>query len=77
MANAFEAHQVLWGPYRTFKEMLAEEPLAASPAASPLRFDGEPGVPAPPGARLGTDTETVLREAGEDVDELRRAGVIA
>jgi 2-methylfumaryl-CoA isomerase len=76
VAEAFEAHQVLWGPYRTFKELLAEEPLAASPAASPLRFDGQPGAAAPPGARLGADTETVLREAGEDVEELRRAGVI-
>jgi 2-methylfumaryl-CoA isomerase len=77
VAEAFEANQVLWGPYRTFKELMAEEPLAASPAASPLRFDDETGAPAPPGPRLGADTETVLREAGEDVEELRRTGVIA
>jgi 2-methylfumaryl-CoA isomerase len=77
VAEAFEAHRVLWGPFRTFKELLAEEPLAAAPAASPLRFDHQSAGPAPPGAGLGADTESVLREAGEDVEELRRAGVIA
>jgi 2-methylfumaryl-CoA isomerase len=73
---AFEAHRVLWGPYRTFKELLAEEPLAAAPAASPLRFDDGSSAPAPPGPELGADTESVLRGAGEDVEELRQAGVI-
>jgi 2-methylfumaryl-CoA isomerase len=73
----FERHQVLWGPYRTFKELLAEEPLAAAPPATPLRFDGEAGAAAPPGPELGADTEAVLRDLGEDPEALRAAGVIA
>jgi crotonobetainyl-CoA:carnitine CoA-transferase CaiB-like acyl-CoA transferase len=47
VAETFERHQVLWGPYRTFKELLADEPLASAPAASPLRFDDQTRAPAP------------------------------
>jgi hypothetical protein len=77
VAETFERHQVLWGPYRTFKELLAEEPLASAPAASPLRFDDHKRAPAPAAPVLGGDTEEVLREAGEDVEKLRREGTIA
>jgi 2-methylfumaryl-CoA isomerase len=77
VAGTFERHQVLWGPYRTFKEMVAEEPLAAAPPATPLRFGDAPRTPAPPGPVLGADTDRVLSELGEDLDELRAAGVIA
>jgi 2-methylfumaryl-CoA isomerase len=77
VAEVFETHQVLWGPYRSFKELVAEEPLAAAPPATPLRFDGSARDPAPPGPRLGADTEAVLRELGEDLEKLRAAGVVA
>lgn len=77
VADTFERHQVLWGPYRTFKELLAEEPLAAAPPATPLRFDGDERLTAPPGPELGVDTEAVLLELGEDVRRLREQGVIA
>jgi len=77
LATVFEEHQVLWGPYRTFKELIADEPLAAAAAATPLRFGTANRAPAPPGPELGADTEAVLRELGEDVGELRAAGVIA
>jgi 2-methylfumaryl-CoA isomerase len=77
LAEVFEEHQVLWGPYRTFKELIADDPLAAAPPATPLRFGAEDRVPAPEGPELGADTEAVLGELGEDVDGLRAAGVIA
>jgi 2-methylfumaryl-CoA isomerase len=77
VAEVFERHQVLWGPYRTFKELVTEEPLAAAPAATPLRFEGEERAPVSPGPELGADTEAVLRELGEDVSSLREQGVIA
>jgi 2-methylfumaryl-CoA isomerase len=77
VAAVFEEHQVLWGPYRTFKELLAAEPLAAAVRTTPLRFGEEERPPAPEGPRLGADTEAVLRELGEDVEGLRAAGVIA
>ncbi|HLH71370.1 MAG TPA: CoA transferase [Candidatus Dormibacteraeota bacterium] len=73
VANAFEAHEVLWGPYRTFKEIVAE--LDREPGIA-LDFGGERPL-ARPGPRPGEHTEEVLRELGEDVEELRAAGVIA
>jgi 2-methylfumaryl-CoA isomerase len=76
LAEVFEEHQVLWGPYRTFKELIAEEPLAATPRATPLRFGKEDPAPAPEGPALGADTESVLTELGEDLEELRAKGVI-
>ncbi|HZV49758.1 MAG TPA: CoA transferase [Candidatus Dormibacteraeota bacterium] len=73
VATAFEVHGVLWGPYRTFKEVVAE--IDREPAVA-LDFGGE-RPPAEPGPRPGEHTEEVLRELGEDVEELRAAGVIA
>src|ERR1700738_2318279 len=43
VAAAFDAHQVMWGPYQTFKELVAEDPRASS--ANPLFADVEhPGI---------------------------------
>lgn len=76
VAETFERHQVLWGPYRTFKEALEADPGAWRPPATALDFgDAERRAAQPPPA-LGADTEAVLREAGEDVEALRAAGVI-
>jgi 2-methylfumaryl-CoA isomerase len=73
----FERHHVLWGPYRTFKEVLEAEPAAWRPPASALDFGETERRAAPPAPRLGQDTEAVLAELGEDVTALRAAGVIA
>jgi 2-methylfumaryl-CoA isomerase len=73
VAATFEAHEVLWGPYRTFKEVVAE--IDREPAVA-LDFGGE-RPPAGPAPRPGEHTEEVFRELGEDVEELRAAGVIA
>ena len=76
VAAAFERHQVLWGPYRSFKEVLAEEPQAGRGPAAALDF-GEAGrALAQPAPGLGADTEAVLAGLGEDVEELRAAGII-
>jgi len=73
---AFERHEVLWGPYRTFKQLVAEEGERWPRSATALDF-GEPGRQASrPAPALGADTETVLAELGEDVEQLRAAGVI-
>jgi 2-methylfumaryl-CoA isomerase len=76
VSEAFERHQVLWGPYRTFKEVLEADADAWRPHATALDFgEGERRAAQPPPA-LGADTETVLAEAGEDVEALRAEGVI-
>lgn len=76
ITDVFEHHQVLWGPYRTFKEVLAMEPASERPPATPLDFGDAQRPAAPPAPGLGSHTEAVLRELGEDVDALRAAGVI-
>lgn len=79
-SSALNANQVLWGPYRTFKELLAEDPRASNPPATPLRFSSfsEPASVAP--RTIGSDTEDVLRGVlGIDaagIDDLRSEGVI-
>ena len=77
IAAIFERHQVLWGPYRTFKEVLAEEPDAGRPHASALDFGEAERPDAPPAPVLGADTEAVLAELGEDVEALRSEGVVS
>ncbi len=56
----------LWGPFRTFKELVRDdarvEALVAARAPDPV---------------LGQDTDAVLSELGEDLEGLRAAGVIA
>jgi len=76
VGEAFERRQVLWGPYRTFKELLAEEPAARRPPATALDLGGPERAPAAGAPRLGADTEAVLDELGEDVAGLRAAGVL-
>lgn len=76
VGEAFERHQVLWGPYRTFKEVLETDPEAWRPHATALDFGEAERRAAQPAPTLGADTEAVLREAGEDVEALRAAGVI-
>jgi 2-methylfumaryl-CoA isomerase len=65
VATRFRDHGVLWAPFRTFKEVVAEDPAAAGLLAT------RPADPV-----LGADTEAVLEEIGEDVEALRAAGVI-
>lgn len=77
VGGVLERHQVLWGPYRTFKEVLATDPEAWRPHATALDFGEPERRAAPPPPALGADTETVLREAGEDVEALRAARVIS
>ena len=72
----FERHQVLWGPYRTFKELLADEPEAGRPRATALDFGDTERPLAQPAPRLGADTRAVLAELGEDVEKLRAEGVV-
>jgi 2-methylfumaryl-CoA isomerase len=74
--EVFERHQVLWGPYRTFKEAAAAAQESGGPFATPLDFGEPERPPRPPAARLGADTEAVLRALGEDVEALRAEGVI-
>jgi 2-methylfumaryl-CoA isomerase len=79
VAGAFDREGVLWGPYRTFQELVAADPSASSPSGSPLRFEGDaPG--ARPAPAIGADTEAVLRaELGLDdagIARLRSSGVI-
>jgi len=77
VAVAFESHHVLWGPYRTFKELLAEVPAAWHPNASALDFGERERLPARPAPTPGAHTDAVLAELGEDVEELRAAGIVA
>jgi 2-methylfumaryl-CoA isomerase len=43
VAASFDTHKVLWGPYQTFKELVAEDPRAS--AANPLFADVDhPGL---------------------------------
>lgn len=80
VARAFDQAGVLWGPYRTFKELVAEDPGAADPPASPVAFGAFPRPPAPPAPEIGADTAAVLAgELGIDdarIAELRRQRVI-
>jgi len=76
VSEAFERHQVLWGPYRTFKEVLETDATAWRPPATALDTGDAERRAAQPSPTLGADTDAVLAEAGEDVDALRAAGVI-
>jgi 2-methylfumaryl-CoA isomerase len=74
--QAFERHQVLWGPYRTFKEVLEQDAQAWRPPATALDFGDEERRAAQPHPTLGAHTAEVLAEIGEDVEALRATGVI-
>jgi 2-methylfumaryl-CoA isomerase len=75
---AFDGHGVLWGPYQTLKQLVANaDSLAANPmladvehpglgvyltTGSPLRFGAATAVPPKAAPELGQHTEEVLRE---------------
>jgi len=76
VGEVFDRHQVLWGPYRTFKQLVAEDArVARDPMSipSPVQF-GAAGSPPPRRApELGEHTDEVLREVlGLDPAEIQR-----
>jgi 2-methylfumaryl-CoA isomerase len=76
--DAFAANGVLWAPYRTFKEVVADAPDAG--LDGPLAFSHFDRVPATHAPAIGSDTYTILRdELGLDdreLEDLRHDGVI-
>lgn len=80
VGQRFEAHGVLWGPYRSFKQLLEEQPEAAHPFANPMQFGGFQRAQAPAAPSIGADTEDVLQsELGINsvgLAELREHGII-
>jgi 2-methylfumaryl-CoA isomerase len=79
VAAALDANSVVWGPYRTFKELLRDNPGAAW-AGSPLRFSASRAAEPPSAPQIGADTEYVLRDVlgikSDEIDALRSSGVI-
>lgn len=77
--STFDAHGVLWGAYRTFKELVRDDPRASNLTASPLVFSSHSQKPAPSAPQIGSDTVSVLRDvlglSAEAIVELREAGV--
>jgi 2-methylfumaryl-CoA isomerase len=83
--SAFEGTGVSWGPYQTFKQLVADDPRCseANPMfsmvehpvgtyltpASPLKFSVSGRVPAKPSPRLGAHTEEVLAELATPAEE--------
>lgn len=80
VTEAFDAGDVLWGPYRTFKELVEQDARAADPPPSPLRFDVAESASAGRAPVLGQDTDHVLRAVlgygDEQLAALREEGVI-
>ncbi|TMF88755.1 MAG: 2-methylfumaryl-CoA isomerase [Chloroflexi bacterium] len=78
VADAFDRHEVLWGPYRTFQQLVAEEPrLRENPmfaeieqpgvgrwpaTSSPVQFGAAPRLPPRRAPDLGEHTAEVLTE---------------
>lgn len=79
--DAFDQADVLWGPYRTFKDLVREDPSASDPFASPIAFGAFERVKAPPSPAIGADThhllETELGLGNSELADLRELGVIA
>jgi 2-methylfumaryl-CoA isomerase len=83
--SAFEGTGVSWGPYQTFKQLVAEDARCseANPMfstvehpvgtyltpASPLKFSVSGRMPAKPSPRLGEHTEEVLAELAPSREE--------
>ena len=65
VAGRFQEHDVLWGRFQTFRELAESDPRIPELLASRA-----------PDPELGGDTLAVLEELGEDVEELRSAGVL-
>jgi 2-methylfumaryl-CoA isomerase len=80
VAASLDAHGVLWGPYRTFKQLVQEIDEAGEPYASPIRFSSVERTRARPGPDIGSDTQQVLREtlglSPGALSDLRRSAVI-
>jgi len=78
VASVFDAHKVLWGPYQTFKELVADDPRAS--ATNPLFADvdhPELGTYPTPGSpvRFGAVKAVPPKPApklGEHTDEVLR-----
>lgn len=80
IAEKFDAAHVLWSRYRTFKELVAEDPRVQSAFGSPVTFSGFPHPPRQP-PTIGADTEQTLSEVLElqpdALADLKRSGAIA
>jgi 2-methylfumaryl-CoA isomerase len=76
----FDEHAVLWAPYRSFKELLRDEPRARSLPSSPLHFSAFSDSTPSGTHEIGADTDLVLREVlnlgDRDLEDLRSNGVI-
>ena len=78
VASAFDAHKVLWGPYQTFKELIAEDPRASTgnPLFSEINHPGLGTYPTPGSpVRFGAADAVPPKPApvlGEHTDEVLR-----
>jgi 2-methylfumaryl-CoA isomerase len=76
--DVFDANGVLWAPYRTFKEVVADSPDAG--LSTPLIFSHFDQIKSTDSPTIGSDTHAILRdELGLDepeIADLRRDGVI-
>lgn len=76
----FDAADVLWGPYRTFQELVRDDPSAADPYASPVHFGAFDRPKAAAAPEIGVNTADVLaqelRLEAAQVAALRQEGVI-
>jgi 2-methylfumaryl-CoA isomerase len=80
VASAFDSHNVLWAPYRTFKEVVAQSPNVLAPPPSPIRFVNGPEAGLLEPRAIGADTRAILSdELGLDssvLGDLKSNGVI-
>jgi len=76
----FDEHGVLWAPYRSFKEVLRDDPRARSLPLSPLHFSAFAASTPSAAHEIGADTDGVLREVldlgDRQIRDLRANGVI-
>ena len=72
VAETFERAHVLWGPYRTFKQLILEDDAANNPLASALRFSDFSDLHRLDSPTIGADTSRVLKSVlGFDDDTIR------
>ena len=76
----FNEHDVLWAPYRSFKELVRDDPRARALPSSPLHFSAFTASTPSSAPEIGADTDGVLREilklGDQEIHELRSNGVI-